>query len=270
MSESRTFEELFLAQSPEENLKKKHLKILLLSNINSNNLYLYKLKEWQIEKNIYFDYLFYLGNFLSYSEDKDKNNLKEIANDEAETGGLISNLENLCLNVIYIGGNNDCVTLFKKPYPYLTVKSKNIHENFYKLADDLYLIGYGGYINDENNFKLEETFDSLHKYIKENNRIKNFQTILLNNDSFNYNDNANSPENRRKNLLYEKIFKNKINNIFLNLNGNKDDKEGEYNLYDIKIINPGSLDKGQIAVLDLERDIKNNFWKIQNIEYIII
>ena len=116
MSESRTFEELFLAQSPEENLKKKHLKILLLSNINSNNLYLYKLKEWQIEKNIYFDYLLYLGNFLSYSEDKDKNNLKEIANDEAETGGLISNLENLCLNVIYIGGNNDCVTLFKKPY----------------------------------------------------------------------------------------------------------------------------------------------------------
>ena len=65
MSETKSFEELFLSQSVEENLKIKHLKILVLNNINSNYLYLFKLKEWQIKSNIYFDYLFYLGNFLS-------------------------------------------------------------------------------------------------------------------------------------------------------------------------------------------------------------
>ena len=157
MSEVKSFEELFLSQSVEENLKVKHLKILVLNNINSNNLYLFKLKEWQNNKNIYFDYLFYLGNFLSYS-DNDKNNIEEIANDEALTGGLLSYLENLCLNIVYIGGNNDSVTLFKKPFPSLTVKSINIHKSFLKLADDLYVIGYGGNINNYNINQLEKIF----------------------------------------------------------------------------------------------------------------
>ena len=261
MSETKSFEELFLSQSVEENLKIKHLKILVLNNINSNYLYLFKLKEWQIKSNIYFDYLFYLGNFLSYS-DKDKNNVKEIANDEAQTGGLLSYLENLCLNIIYIGGNNDCVTLFKNPFPYLTVKSKNIHKNYFKLADDLYVVGYGGNINDNNIFELEDTFSSLHKYLVENDKLTNIQTILINND--NYNENKNSKP------IYEKILKNKENNIFLNLNGNIEEKKGTYKLFDTIVINPGSIIDGNIGILDLERDIKDNSWKIKNMEYLII
>ena len=261
MSETKSFEELFLSQSVEENLKIKHLKILVLNNINSNYLYLFKLKEWQIKSNIYFDYLFYLGNFLSYS-DKDKNNVKEIANDEAQTGGLLSYLENLCLNIIYIGGNNDCVTLFKNPFPYLTVKSKNIHKNYFKLADDLYVVGYGGNINDNNIFELEDTFSSLHKYLVENDKLTNIQTILINND--NYNENKNSKP------IYEKILKNKENNIFLNLNGNIEEKKGTYKLFDTIVINPGSIIDGNIGILDLERDIKDNSWKIKNMEYLSI
>ena len=261
MSETKTFEELFLSQSVEENLKINHLKILVINNINSNNLYLFKLKEWQINHNIYFDYLFFLGNFLSFS-DKDKSSIKEIANDEAQTGGLLSYLENLCLKIVYIGGNNDIGTLFKKPYPSLTVKSINIHNDFYKLAEDLYVIGYGGNINDDNKYELEDTFDSLHKYIEENDRIKNIQTILINNDYYN--------ENKTIKLIYEKIIKNEKNKIFLNLNGCTEEKQGTYKLFDINIINPGSINDGNLAILDLERDIKNNSWKTQKIEYLII
>ena len=261
MSETKSFEELFLSQSVEENLKIKHLKILVLNNINSNYLYLFKLKEWQIKSNIYFDYLFYLGNFLSYS-DKDKNNVKEIANDEAQTGGLLSYLENLCLNIIYIGGNNDCVTLFKNPFPYLTVKSKNIHKNYFKLADDLYVVGYGGNINDNNIFELEDTFSSLHKYLVENDKLTNIQTILINNDNYN--------ENKDSKLIYENILKNKENNIFLNLNGNIEEKKGAYKLFDTIVINPGSIIDGNIGILDLERDINDNSWKIKNMEYLSI
>jgi len=261
MSETKTFEEIFLSQSVEENLKINHLKILVINNINSNNLYLFKLKEWQINHNIYFDYLFFLGNFLSFS-DKDKSSIKEIANAEAQTGGLLSYLENLCLKIVYIGGNNDIGTLFKKPYPSLTVKSINIHNDFHKLAEDLYVIGYGGNINDDNKYELEDTFDSLHKYIEENDRIKNIQTILINNDYYN--------ENKTIKLIYEKIIKNEKNKIFLNLNGCTEEKQGTYKLFDINIINPGSINDGNLAILDLERDIKNNSWKTQKIEYLII
>ena len=261
MSETKSFEELFLSQSVEENLKIKHLKILVLNNINSNYLYLFKLKEWQIKSNIYFDYLLYLGNFLSYS-DKDKNNVKEIANDEAQTGGLLSYLENLCLNIIYIGGNNDCVTLFKNPFPYLTVKSKNIHKNYFKLTDDLYVVGYGGNINDNNIFELEDTFSSLHKYLVENDKLTNIQTILMNNDNYN--------ENKDSKSIYENIFKNKENNVFLNLNGNIEEKKGTYKLFDTIVINPGSIIDGNIGILDLERDINDNSWKIKNMEYLSI
>ena len=261
MSETKSFEELFLSQSVEENLKIKRLKILVLNNINSNYLYLFKLKEWQIKSNIYFDYLFYLGNFLSYS-DKDKNNIKEIADDEAQTGGLLSYLENLCLNVIYIGGNNDCVTLFKTPFPYLTVKSINIHNTYLKLADDLYVVGFGGDINDNNEYQLEDTFSSLHKYLVENDKLTNIQTILINNDNYN--------ENKDSKLIYEKIFKNKENNIFLNLNGNIEENKGTYKLFDINVINPGSIIDGNIGILDLERDIKDNSWKIKSMENLII
>ena len=261
MSETKSFEELFLSQSVEENLKIKHLKILVLNNINSNHLYLFKLKEWQIKSNINFDYLFYLGNFLSYS-DKEKNNIKEIANDEAQTGGLLSYLENLCLNIIYVGGNNDCVTLFKTPFPYLTVKSKNIHKNYFRLADDLYVVGYGGNINDDNISQLEDTFSSLHKYLVDNDKLTNIQTILINND--NYNENGDSK------LIYENIFKNKENNIFLNLNGNIEEKKGTYKLFDTIVINPGSVIDGNIGILDLERDINDNSWKIKNMEYLSI
>ena len=260
MSEVKSFEELFLSQSVEENLKVKHLKILVLNNINSNNLYLFKLKEWQNNKNIYFDYLFYLGNFLSYS-DNDKNNIKEIANDEALTGGLLSYLENLCLNIVYIGGNNDSVTLFKKPFPSLTVKSINIHKNFLKLADDLYVIGYGGNINNYNINQLEEIFFSLYNYINENDKIKDIQIILINNDNYYENKNIKS--------VYQNFFE-KSKNIFLNLNGNIEEKQGTYNVINTKIINPGSINEGQLGIIDLERDNKDNSWKIQNIEYLLI
>jgi Icc-related predicted phosphoesterase len=230
----------------------------LLSN---NNLYLFKLKEWQINHNIYFDYLFFLGNFLSFS-DKDKTSIKEIANDEAQTGGLLSYLENLCLKIIYIGGISDIGTLFQKPYPSLTVKSINIHNDFLKLADDLYVIGYGGNINDDNKYQLKETFDSLHKYIKENDRIKNIQTILINNDYYNGNPTTK--------LIYEKIIKNKKNKIFLNLNGCIEEKQGAYKLFDIDIVNPGSINNGNFVIVDLERDINNNSWKVKNIENLLI
>ena len=267
MSETKTFEELFLAQSEEENLKVNHLKILIVNNINLNYIYLFKLKEWQIQHQEYFDYVFYLGNFLSYSENKNKEDIKEISNDEAEIGGLLSYLENLSLNIIYIGGNNDTPTIFKSPYPSLTLRSINLHKNFHKLAEDLYLIGFGGNIPiDKLNNPLEKTFLSFHEYIKENNRNKKFQTIFLNNDC-SYENNKSANNNKDK--INKNIIKNKKNNIFININGNIKMKKGNEKKWDINIINPGSICEGEFGILILERDI-NNLWKIKEMNYLLI
>ena len=269
MSETKTFEELFLSQYEEENLKVNHLKILLINNINSNHLYLLKLKEWQMKNQEYFDYIFFLGNFLSFSENKDKNDIKEISNDEAEIGGLLSFLENLSLNIIYIGGNNDTPTIFKTPYPTLTLRSKNLHNNFHKLTEDLYIIGYGGNIV-KNKFdnSLENIFSYFHEYIRENKKIDNFQIILLNNDSSYDNNNL---LNNNDNEIYERVVKNKENNIFLNINGNIKTEKGTKKIKNMTIINPGSMCEGEFGILFLERDINNNnSWKIQKMNYLII
>ena len=268
MSETKTFEELFLAQSEEDNLKVNHLKLLLINNINSNYMYLIKLKEWQIQHQQYFNYIIYLGNFLSYSENKKKDDVKQLSNDESEIGGLLSYLENLCLNIIYIGGNNDVSTIFNQPYPNLTLRSINLHNKFYELANDLYIIGYGGNIpmNTIDN-ELENSFSTLQKYIKENKNLNNFQTIFINN--YFLQKNSNNINNFNESF-YENIIKNKKNKVFLNLSGNIKQKKGIEKDGNLTIINPGSISAGDFVILNLERDVLNNSWKIQKIDYLMI
>ena len=268
MTETKTFEELFLSQSEEENLKINHLKILIINNINGNHMYLIKLKEWQNEQQQYFDYLIILGNFLSFNENKKKDDIKDIANDEAEIGGLLSYLENVSLNIIYIGGNNDVTTIFKAPYPKLTLRSINLHKKFHKLADDLYLIGYGGWAPMEKlNNPIENTFLSLDSYIKDNDKISNIQTIFINNES-SYEKNIIS--NSNKGTIYEDIIKAKRNKIFINLNGNIKSKKGTQKLCNTTTINPGSICEGELVILIIERDTKDNSWKIQKIDFLNI
>lgn len=265
MSETKTFEELFLSYSQEENLKVNHLKILIINNINSNYMYLIKLKEWQIKHQEYFDYLLFIGNFLSHSENKDKNDIKEICNDEAEIGALLSYLENLSLNIVYIGGENDTPTIFKEPYPSLTLKSINLHKKFHKIAEDLYLIGYGGNIDIDS---LEKVFYNFKNYIKENVNMKNIQTIFISNDNSRCDD--YSLFNNKKDKINENIIKND-NNVFLNINGNIDMKKGTEKIENITILYPGSICQGEFTILILERNNNNkNSWEIKAIDYLII
>ena len=281
MSETKSFEELFLSQNEEDNLKINHIKILLVNNINSNHMYLIKLKEWQIENQELFDYLIFLGNFL---ENKDQNsNIKidskeNLINEESEIGSLITYFENICLKVIYIGGINDSKNIFTQPYPTLTMSSVNLHQQFYKLANDLYLIGFGGPITIDKYSSLDITMFNFKNYIKDQNTTPNIQMILVTNDGMDEINNVekgneiNTNNNivAKKNKILDNLLKSKDNNILINLNGNKKLKKGMKNIYNSTIISPGFLCDGEIGILILERDIKTKNWKIKKMDFITI
>jgi Icc-related predicted phosphoesterase len=146
MSENKTFEELFLSECKEQNLKVKELDILLISDVHKSSSFLEKLKEWQLENKKLFDYIICTGDMLNlFLPDNDLN--ESIAKGEADLSAMISFLENMCLNVIYIPGNHDPKSLFHwKDVPSLTIRSVNVHKRFLKVANDLYIIGLGGSI----------------------------------------------------------------------------------------------------------------------------
>ena len=148
MSETKTFEELFLSSNMSHNLSVSYLKILLIADSNSNFMFIEKLKEWQIENNQYFDYSFFCGNFLGPNPNVDSS--QHIPKAEADICGLLIYLENIQLKILYVPGSNDPKTLFQKESPTITVKSKNIHKKYIKLADDLYILGTSGLIQEIN------------------------------------------------------------------------------------------------------------------------
>lgn len=143
MSETKKFEELFLSECESENLKTKELEILLISDVHKNYSFLENLKEWHTKQKKVFNYIFLTGDILSlkYPENEQP---EFIAKSEAEISAIISFLENMCLNVIYLGGNHDPKTLFSDTNLCLTIKSTNIHKKFVKVCNDLYIFGIGG------------------------------------------------------------------------------------------------------------------------------
>jgi len=143
MSETKKFEELFLSECDSENLGTSELKILLISDVHKNYSFLENLKEWHTMHNKVYDYIFLTGDILrlNYPENEQA---EFIAKSEAEISAIISFLENMCLKVIYLGGNHDPKTLFSDASLCLTIKSTNIHKKSIKVCNDLYIFGLGG------------------------------------------------------------------------------------------------------------------------------
>ena len=298
MSETKTFEELFLSSNMSHNLSVSYLKILLIADSNSNFMFIEKLKEWQIENNQYFDYSFFCGNFLGPNPNVDSS--QHIPKAEADICGLLIYLENIQLKILYVPGSNDPKTLFQKESPTITVKSKNIHKKYIKLADDLYILGTSGLIpeinesiskesniiqksnQEEKEFFNEKdlqfskdicyTIEQYKKEIKENNTTPNIQFILLSNigpfyspTSF-YVDMNNKTINYSGSKSLQKIIDENKDEILINIHGGSKNNRGVIISGNTHIINPGGIDQGKFAILELERDPMNNYkWKIKSI-----
>ena len=151
MAESLSFEELFI--QPKEYSSKTELKILLISDIRSRFLNLIKLKELLNQKQMFFDAVFVLGNFLD-----GEGNYREEVKAESVIASYLNIIESINTHVFFIPSSTDPQSLFRtKPesLPSLSVLSENIHNNFFKLAEDLFLIGFGRSSSEEKEEKMD-------------------------------------------------------------------------------------------------------------------
>jgi Icc-related predicted phosphoesterase len=123
-----------------EYLDNNSLKFLLLSDIHDNETSLDLLINKIKYKN--YNYIFYLGDMVKMTPGQQ--NSSEHANIyEKRMTQYLKKLEKIA-PVLYIPGNNEPYTIYEKNSPKLTSASKNIHNNYIKIKDDLYIMGIGG------------------------------------------------------------------------------------------------------------------------------
>ena len=125
----------------EQNTSSKNsLNFLLLSDIHDNttsiDLILNKIK---FKK---YDYIFYLGDMVKMTPGQQNSSEHAHIYEERMTQYL-KKLEQIA-PVLYIPGNNEPYTIYEKNSPKLTKISSNIHNNYIKIKDDLYILGIGG------------------------------------------------------------------------------------------------------------------------------
>ena len=119
---------------------KEDLKFLLVSDIHDNVTSLdLLLNEVKSKK---YNYIFYLGDMVKMTPGQQ--NSSEHANIyEQRMTQYLEKLEQIA-EVLYIPGNNEPFTIYENNAPKLAKKSTNIHNNYIKIKDDLYIMGIGG------------------------------------------------------------------------------------------------------------------------------
>ena len=124
----------------EENALKNSLNFLLLSDIHDNtssiDLILNKVKSKK------YDYIFFLGDMVKMTPGQQNSSEHAHIYEERMTQYL-KKLEKIA-PILYIPGNNEPYTIYEKNSPKLTQISSNIHNNYIKIKDDLYILGIGG------------------------------------------------------------------------------------------------------------------------------
>ena len=124
------------ASFPNEN----ELRFLLVSDIHDNTTSIDILLEKN--KNKKFNYILYAGDMVKMTPGQ-QNSSEHAHEYEERMTDYINKLEKIA-PILYIPGNNEPFTIYEKNSPKLSKTSVNVHNNYFKLKDDLYLIGLGG------------------------------------------------------------------------------------------------------------------------------
>ena len=193
----------------EENISSKNsLNFLLLSDIHDNttsiDLILNKIKSKK------YDYIFYLGDMVKMTPGQQNSSEHAHIYEERMTQYL-KKLEQIA-PVLYIPGNNEPYTIYEKNSPKLTKISSNIHNNYIKIKDDLYILGIGGCVPILNGGKYDKN-------------VIPFSTLNTSNviqNGFPYNLPQYGLNNYKKS---DEWFGNDIKNILNNVKKEAKDKE---------------------------------------------
>ena len=125
---------------PNESIDKDSLKFLLVSDLHDNEESLERLLNKLKTKK--YSYIFYLGDFVKMTPGQ-QNSSQHANIYEERMKKYLHKFEQIA-PVLYIPGNNEPYTIYEKNSPKLTEISKNIHNRYMKIKDDLYIMGIGG------------------------------------------------------------------------------------------------------------------------------
>lgn len=265
------------------------LKILLISDIHNNISKLKEIKPYldtihNTTTNNKYDYILISGDFTELKKINYINN--DTASFQESELSLINILNTLKTqfnntNIIYIPGNHDSPIYYQSQVSY--PETYNIHLNKFNITPELIIIGIGGsvpsYFKSETEI-IQDTWypypyqteidysqdlDKLNIIIKENN---NKQFILLSHIGPSISgttirtDNINISHYSGSSSLNELIYLYK-DNIICNIHGHSHKSSGMSHVFNIPIINPGSVKENRFGEIELIMD-KDDMWKVHN------
>jgi len=187
---------------------KTEFNFLLVSDIHENTTNISKLLEEV--KSQKFDYVLCLGDIVTIpNNNQEKEEIAKIY--EPKIQNIFKELEKIA-PLIYIPGNHEPSTLFKENYTKLTENAQNLHNKFFELNEDLFILGIGGsppILNGGEYYDEMIPFKSI-----------DFKKIKF--EGYPYNINENEEENFVKSeLLIKKDLNLTLNNCLNYINTNK-------------------------------------------------
>lgn len=284
--------------------KEDKLSFLLVSDIHESIENVKEIISYCKDNSINPDYIFCLGDIMSIPQGSqgDQTIYDQRVND---LKNILSTLETICPNLIYLPGNHDFQQLFnKEDSPKLTDNSVNLHLKSLGIKDDLLLVGIGGaicalytdeefyhayqnldknniewkgypYIDDEdspNYEKSDEMFkNDLQKINLYINEYKGNVLLLSHIGPFTSNT-ANQYEEK---IIYSgspslnEFLLNHENKILVNVHGHTHDAQGLGKIHGITVCNPGAVLKRRFGILKLVKNSESCYkWKIEKYEQI--
>lgn len=277
------------------------LSILLVSDIHEDLNSLDELVNFCKKSSYVPDYIFNLGDIITIPDGQQDD--PEIgAEKEKLITQILSKLEKISENVLYIPGNHDPKSLYSQEPPQLTEKSKNLHMKNVKIGDNLLVLGLGGsisnvatdekdyhkykiadynnivwkgypYINDKDKpdfFKCEELLNTDIEAAFNSLPQDNSQVILISHSGPFSSPSSTSIENNTViysgSISIDKLVLNNNNKIMSVCHGHTHRGKGYMKLGLSDIINPGALKFGDFGKMELNYDNINKEWRITKIE----
>jgi Icc-related predicted phosphoesterase len=279
-----------------------NLLILLVSDTHESIENVNKLVNYCKEKSIKPDYIFCLGDIMSTGKQDDQS-VYDLKVEELKT--ILTTLELISPNLIYIPGNHDFINLFKvEESPKLTENSINLHLSEHLIKDDLLLVGIGGsicslfsdeefyhaykkldkskiewkgypYIDNKNSPDYEKSDEMFRKDLEKiDSYVNNHKgsVILLTHVGPFTSNTANQYEKRiiysGSPALNEFLIKYE-NKILVNVHGHTHDAQGMGKVHTVKVCNPGALLYMRFGLLNLVKNAENDYkWKVEKYEQI--